>query len=243
MLDLPSSEKVMHGVRMELEDCAFKSLQDVQIFTDQKAAFADNDVIVMLANSMELKADMTRAQLLKENLRVYKETSKILLETKNKDIKVLMVANPANTNCMLLIESLKGSVAPENLTCLTRLDHNRSKFMITMYGFEIFLFLQFGLVSLSAASAAIDHLRNWLVGTEPEDWVSMGVYTDPIYDAIPKGVVFGQPCTAINGNFKVVKGLKIDDFTRKMMQTSANELLAEKQSLDNIKLETAFINR
>uniref|UniRef100_A0A6G3ME28 Malate dehydrogenase, cytoplasmic n=1 Tax=Henneguya salminicola TaxID=69463 RepID=A0A6G3ME28_HENSL len=293
MFDLPRLEKVMAGVKMELEDCAFTALKDVQIFTNPSVAFKNNDIIIMLASFMELSANMVRADLLKSNISLYKEFSEYLKESTNKDVKILMAANPVNSLCLLLIDSLKGFINPTNFTGLCRLDHDRSIHMIahklsvavnhvrkvivwgnhsnTMYPdirfAEVLIDKEWKKVMevlkdkewaknifvptvrgrgldvrkargksscIATSNAIVNHLRNWLVGTEPNDWVSMGIYTDYAYNFIPPGLVYSEPCICSNGSYTVVNDLQIDEFTREMILISAKDLLQERDAIANI---------
>lgn len=289
MLDLPQTENIMHGVRMELEDCAFSTLESIKVFTTDHAekAFSDVDCIVMLANAMELKANMPRAKLLEANLKLYRDIASYF--SKNDKVKILMIANPANTNCTILIDALKSKVPTKNFSCLTRLDHNRSKAMVAIklgistsdvrkmlvwgnHSHTMVPDLRFCEVnikgkwvpalsvldktwvtetfiptvrnrvwaiieargkssSLSASSAGIDHLRDWLIGTPAGDWVSMGVHSEGEYACVPSGLVFGHPCTCEGGEYRIVKGLEIDENTKKMIEITAKELKDEKDSV------------
>lgn len=283
LLDLPQAQQAVKGVMMELDDCAFPLLTEV-VCTDQAdTAFGDAD-IAFLVGAMPRKDGMDRADLLSANGGIFKPQGEALSRSAKRDVKVLVVGNPANTNALIAQRNAK-DLDPKQFTAMTRLDHNRgltqlaqrllvpvtdiTKFTIwgnhsnTQYP-DLFhaevggknahelvgdhdwyentyiptvatrggaIIKARGLSSAaSAANAAIDHVHDWVLGTAAGDWVSMGVYSDGSY-GVPEGIISSFPCTTKDGEWSIVQGLDIDDFSRAKIDASAAELVAERDAV------------
>ena len=278
LLEVPAEgpQKALKGVMMELQDCAFPLLVGMQAHSDPMTAFKDTDY-ALLVGSMPRKAGMERAELLSINGQIFTAQGKALNAVASRNVKVLVVGNPANTNAYIAMKSAPDLPA-QNFTAMLRLDHNRALSQIaektgkpvasieklavwgnhspTMYADYRFATIDGksvkamindedwnrntflptvgkrgaaiiearGLSSAaSAANAAIDHMRDWALGTGGK-WVTMGVPSQGWY-GIPQDVVFGFPVTTENGEYQVVEGLEIDAFS----QESINKTLAELQ--------------
>ena len=278
LLEVPAEgpQKALKGVMMELQDCAFPLLAGMEAHSDPMTAFKDTDY-ALLVGSMPRKAGMERAELLSINGQIFTAQGKALNAVASRNVKVLVVGNPANTNAYIAMKSAPDLPA-QNFTAMLRLDHNRALSQIaektgkpvasieklavwgnhspTMYADYRFATIDGksvkamindedwnrntflptvgkrgaaiiearGLSSAaSAANAAIDHMRDWALGTGGK-WVTMGVPSQGWY-GIPQDVVFGFPVTTENGEYQVVEGLEIDAFS----QESINKTLAELQ--------------
>ena len=287
LLEVPAEgpQKALKGVMMELEDCAFPLLAGLEAHSDPMTAFKDTDY-ALLVGSMPRKAGMERAELLSINGQIFIGQGKALDAVASRNVKVLVVGNPANTNAYIAMKSAPG-LPRENFTAMLRLDHNRALSQIaaktgkpvaeieklcvwgnhspTMYADyrfasidgasvkdaindqvwnkDVFLptvgkrgaaiIAARGLSSAaSAANAAIDHMRDWALGTNGE-WVTMGIPSAGDYE-IPEGVMYGFPVTCANGEYEVVKGLEIDGFSRECMTKTLNELLEEKAAIEHL---------
>ncbi|MDI4658894.1 malate dehydrogenase [Xanthobacter autotrophicus] len=282
LLDLPQAQAAVGGVVMELEDCAFPNLAGVVITDDPKVAFKDIDAAVLVGARPRSKG-MERADLLSANAEIFKVQGKALNEVAKRDVKVLVVGNPANTNAYITAKSAPDLPA-KNITAMLRLDHNRalSQFAAkagiatadiekvavwgnhspTMYADYRFatangkplpelindetwyretllpkvgkrgaaIIEARGLSSAaSAANAAVDHMHDWIHGTAGK-WVSMGVASDGSY-GVPEGIVFGVPAVCTAGEYEVVQGLPMDDFSKSMFEKTLNELLEERDGV------------
>eukprot|EP01018_Ginkgo_biloba_P015462 Gb_05593 [translate_table: standard] len=284
MLDIPPAAEALNGVKMELIDAAFPLLKGVVATTDAVEACTGVSIAVMVGG-FPRKEGMERKDVMSKNVSIYKSQASALERHAAANCKVLVVANPANTNALILKE-FAPSIPEKNVTCLTRLDHNRALGQIserlevpvsdvknaiiwgnhssTQYpdvnhavvvtkegekpvrelvaddawldGEFITTVQQRGAAiikarklssALSAASAACDHIRDWVLGTPKGTWVSMGVYSDGSYD-VPPGLIYSYPVTCENGNWSIVQGLHIDELSRKKMDATANELAEEK---------------
>ncbi|XXG75841.1 hypothetical protein AAC387_Pa08g0326 [Persea americana] len=284
MLDIPPAAEALNGVKMELIDAAFPLLKGVVATTDVVEACTGVNIAVMVGG-FPRKVGMERKDVMSKNVSIYKAQASALEQYAAKDCKVLVVANPANTNALVLKE-FAPSIPEKNITCLTRLDHNRALGQIserlnvevsnvknviiwgnhssTQYpdvnhatvtistgeksvrelvaddqwlnGEFIITVQQRGAAiikarklssALSAASAACDHIHDWVLGTPKGTWVSMGVYSDGSY-GIPAGLIYSFPVTCANGQWSIVQDLKIDKFSRAKMDATANELIEEK---------------
>lgn len=285
LLDLPQGMKAMEGVVMELQDCAFPLLQDI-IFTDKPdVAFKDADYALLVGARPRSKG-MERADLLMANAEIFSVQGKALNDHASRDVKVLVVGNPANTNALITLKNAP-DLNPRNIHAMMRLDHNRALAQlalktntlnkdvknVTIWGNhsaqqypDIFHATVNGkpakdLVDLdwvendfiptvqkrgaaiiearglssaaSAANAAIDHMRDWALGTDGDEWVSMGVYSDGSY-GIPEGVVFGYPCRCKGGDFEVVQGLDINEFSQARIDKVHQELLEEREAVEGL---------
>ncbi|MFG1481121.1 malate dehydrogenase [Xanthobacter sp. V4C-4] len=285
LLDLPQAQGAVGGVVMELEDCAFPNLADVVITSDPKVAFKDIDSAILVGARPRSKG-MERADLLQANAEIFKVQGAALNEVAKRDVKVLVVGNPANTNAYITAKSAPDLPA-RNITAMLRLDHNRAlsqfakkagvlsqdieKLAVwgnhspTMYADYRFATVNGkplpelvndeawyretliptvgkrgaaiiearGLSSAaSAANAAIDHLHDWIHGTDGR-WVSMGVASDGSY-GVPEGIVFGVPAVCANGDYEVVKDLPIDDFSKGKLDNTLKELLEERDGVASL---------
>ncbi|GMN56343.1 hypothetical protein TIFTF001_025461 [Ficus carica] len=284
MLDIEPAAEALKGVKMELIDAAFPLLKGVVATTDVVEACRDVNIAVMIGG-FPRKEGMERKDMMSKNVSIYKAQASALENHAAPDCKVLVVANPANTNALILKE-FAPSIRKKNITCLTRLDHNRALGQIserlavhvgdvknaiiwgnhssTQYpdvnhatvvtsGKEkpvrelvaddqwlknefIATVQQRGAAiikarklssALSAASSACDHIHDWVLGTLKGTWVSMGVYSDGSY-GVPPGIVYSFPVTCEKGEWSIVQGLKIDEFSRAKMDATAQELIEEK---------------
>ena len=281
LLELPldKPQAALKGVMMELEDCAFPLLVGMQGSGDPNVAFKDAD-IAMLVGAKPRGPGMERKDLLLENAKIFIEQGKALDKVASRNVRVLGVGNPANTNAWIAMKSAP-SLPGRNFTAMLRLDHNRAlsqlasrsgrpvgsieKLVVwgnhspTMYPDYRFatsngqplkdiindenwnrtVFLPTvgkrgaaiiearGLSSAaSAANAAIDHIRDWMLGTSGR-WVTMGVPSDGSY-GIPEGIMYGVPVTTTPGEYKRVEGLPIDAFSREKMDATLKELEEER---------------
>jgi malate dehydrogenase len=288
LLEIPDekAQKALAGVIMELDDCAFPLLQTVVPTADPKVAFKDAD-IALLVGARPRGPGMERKDLLEANGKIFGPQGHALSEFSSRDVKVLVVGNPANTNCLICMKNAP-HLKPSNFSAMMRLDHNRSLSQIaqkvrkpvysvrkmTVWGNhsatqypDIFnaevdgtkvwpmindqnwLEKEFiptiqkrgaaiiearGLSSAaSAASAAMDHIRNWLYGTPDGDWVSMGIPSEGSY-GIPEGVIYGYPATCRDGRYHIVKGLEVSDFSKARMQATLKELQEERDSIKQL---------
>jgi malate dehydrogenase len=287
LLEVPAEgpQKALKGVMMEIEDCAFPLLAGMEAHSDPMTAFKDTDY-ALLVGSMPRKAGMERAELLAINGNIFIGQGKALDAVASRDVKVLVVGNPANTNAWIAMKSAP-SLKRENFTAMLRLDHNRALSQIaaktgkavasikklgvwgnhspTMYADYRFatidgksvkdmindqvwnkdVFLPTvgkrgaaiiearGLSSAaSAANAAIDHMRDWALGTNGE-WVTMGVPSNGEY-GIPKDVMFGFPVTTAGGQYKIVEGLPIDAFSQECINKTLAELQGEQDGVKHL---------
>ncbi|XP_077252879.1 malate dehydrogenase 2, cytoplasmic [Tasmannia lanceolata] len=284
MLDIPFAAESLNGVKMELVDAAFSLLKGVVATTDVVEACTGVNIAVMVGG-FPRKEGMERKDVMSKNVSIYKSQASALEKYAAANCKVLVVANPANTNALILKE-FAPSIPEKNITCLTRLDHNRAlgqiserlgvqvsevknaiiwgnhsssqypdvnhatvktssgekpvrelvsdnewlneAFITTVQqrGAAIIKARKFS-SALSAASSACDHIRDWVLGTPEGTWVSMGVYSDGSYN-VPAGLIYSFPVTCRNGEWTIVQGLKIDEFSRKKLDLTAEELSEEK---------------
>lgn len=279
------AQKALQGVMMELDDCAFPLLQGMTAHSDPREAFKDAD-IALLVGARPRGPGMERKDLLEVNAQIFTEQGKALNDAANRDVKVLVVGNPANTNAYIAMKSAPDLPA-KNFTAMLRLDHNRAlsqlaaksdcavadiqKLIVwgnhspTMYPDTRFATVggeslterindddwnrntfiptvgkrgaaiidARGLSSAaSAANAAIDHIRDWVLGSNG-NWVTMGVPSDGSY-GIPEGIVYGVPVTTKNGEYTRVTGLNIDEFSRERMDFTLNELLEERDGVKHL---------
>ena len=287
LLEIPDekAQKALKGVIMELEDCAFPLLAGVVPTGDPEVAFKDADY-ALLVGARPRGPGMERADLLAANAQIFTAQGKALDKVASRDVKVLVVGNPANTNAYIAMKSAP-SLPRENFTAMLRLDHNRAASQIaaktggkvgdikkltvwgnhspTMYADYRFatidgksvkdaindqvwnadVFLPTvgkrgaaiiearGLSSAaSAANAAIDHMRDWALGSKGE-WVTMGVPSNGEY-GIPKDVIFGFPVTTENGKYKIVEGLDIDAFSQERIDKTLAELQGEQDGVKHL---------
>jgi len=284
LLDITPMMGVLQGVVMEIEDTSLPLVKGVVPTDSEEAAFKDVDV-ALFVGAMPRKEGMERKDLLSANVKIFKSQGTALDKFAKKSVKVLVVGNPANTNCYILAHYAP-SIPRENFTCLTRLDHNRAKAQIalrlkvspdavknvtiwgnhsstqfpdvrsatvTVNGKETPVYeavkddnwLKNDFVSavqkrgaaviaarklssaMSAAKAICDHMHDWWHGTKGNESVSVGVISDGSYD-VEKGLVFSYPVQIKNGKISIVQGLKIDDWSREMLDKTQKELVEEK---------------
>lgn len=283
LIEIPPALDMLKGVVMELEDAAFPLLAGIVATTDLEEGFKDADY-AMLVGARPRGPGMERADLLSANGQIFGPQGKALNAVASRDVKVLVVGNPANTNA-LIAQANAPDLPPENFTAMTRLDHNRALAQLasktgmhhthirqmTIWGNhsstqypDIHHCLVGGKPALdltdqtwyesdfiptvqqrgaaiikargassaaSAASAAIDHIRDWALGTPGDDWVSMAVPSDGSYGIAP-GVIYSFPCTCEAGQWKIVQGLEINDFSRARMEATDKELREERAAVE-----------
>jgi len=287
LLELPieKAQKALKGVMMELEDCAFPLLADMIGTDDPKVAFKDAQQ-ALLVGAKPRGPGMERKDLLLENAKIFIEQGKALDAVAARDLKLIVVGNPANTNALIAMNAAP-SLPQTAFTSMMRLDHNRAMSMLasktgqavdsvekmviwgnhspTMYPDIRFctvggkaapalvnddawykneyipkvgkrgaaIIEARGLSSAaSAANAAIDHMRDWNLGSNGK-WVTMGVVSDGSY-SIPAGMIYGMPCTCTNGKWEIVKGLEIDAFSRQKMDATLKELQEERDGVKGL---------
>jgi malate dehydrogenase len=286
LLEIPDekAQKGLKGVMMELDDCAFPLLAGMDAHSDPVAAFKDTDIAV-LVGARPRGPGMERKDLLAANAQIFTAQGKALDQSASRNVKVLVVGNPANTNAYIAMKSAP-SLPNGNFTAMLRLDHNRAlsqlaaktgrpvssieKMIVwgnhspTMYPDLRFATIggqpaapmvdqawyrdtymptvgkrgaaiieARGLSSAaSAANAAIDHIRDWVLGTNGR-WVTMGVPSDGSY-GVPEEIIYGVPCTCAGGKYEVVKGLAIDEFSRGKMDNTLKELLEERDGVKHL---------
>jgi malate dehydrogenase len=282
LLEIPQAMGALEGVAMELVDCAFPLLANLDLHDQPGEAF-DGANIGLLVGSRPRTKGMERAELLSENGKIFTVQGKALNDSAAEDIKVLVVGNPANTNCLIAMNNAK-DIPRERFTAMLRLDHNRAIAQLanklevpvtditqmgvwgnhspTMYP-DLFHAHVAGKIAAgvvddqewiendflpnvgkrgaaiieargassaaSAASAAIDHVHDWVAGTNG-GWVSMGIASDGSYD-VPEGLISGFPCTCENGEYTIVQGLDIDAFSREKIDASIAELVSERDTV------------
>jgi malate dehydrogenase len=279
LLEIPQAMGALEGVAMELDDCAFEQLQSVVVTDRTEIAFRDAD-FALLVGARPRGPGMERKDLLLANAQIFSAQGRALNEVARRNVKVLVVGNPANTNALIARENAK-DLDPRNFTAMTRLDHNRAraqlaaktgKSLSAVTGVIIWgnhSATQFpdlahakvakkaalSVVSrewyerdfipkvqqrgaaiikargassaASAASAAIDHVRDWAHGTPGKDWVSMAVASDGSY-GIKEGVVYSYPVRCKKGKYEIVRGLTVDEFARARLDATDDELREER---------------
>jgi malate dehydrogenase len=282
LLEIPPAMGALEGVAMELIDCAFPLLSGLDLHDHPADAF-DGTNVALLVGSRPRTKGMERAELLSANGEIFTVQGKALGDVAASDVKVLVVGNPANTNCLIAMNNAP-DIPRERFTSMMRLDHNRAVAQLaaklgvpvteisrmgvwgnhspTMYPnlehAQVGGRVAAGVVddqawieneflpnvgkrgaaiieargassAASAANAAIGHVRDWVAGTDGE-WVSMGVPSDGSY-GIPEGLITGFPCTCAGGEWSIVEGLEIDDFSRRMIDASVAELVGERDTV------------
>ncbi|MGA9470286.1 MAG: malate dehydrogenase [Candidatus Macondimonas sp.] len=282
LLEVPQAQEILKGVVMELNDCAFPLLTEV-IATDRpEEAFKDADY-ALLVGARPRGPGMERKDLLEANAQIFSVQGKAMDQHASRDIRVLVVGNPANTNALIAASNAK-SLDRRQFTAMTRLDHNRALHQIaaklgthvndvrrvtiwgnhsstqypdlhhatvggkpalaqvdaTWYAEEFIPVVQQRGAAIikargsssaaSAASAALDHMRTWTLGTAEGDWVSMSIPSDGSY-GIPEGVVYSYPVTCRDGQYQIVQGLEINAFSRERMTATYQELNEEREGV------------
>ena len=285
LLEITPALDALKGVVMELDDCAFPTLAGTVATDDANVAFKDSDY-ALLVGARPRGPGMERNDLLQANAAIFSVQGKALNDHASRDVKVLVVGNPANTNA-LIAQANAPDLDPRNFTAMTRLDHNRAMAQLaaktgshvndikcmtiwgnhsaTQYpdishatvagkaaselvdqdwlaGEFIPVVQQRGAAIIkargassaaSAASAAIDHVRDWALGSPGEAWVSMGVPADGSYGIEP-GVVYSYPVRCSGGDYEIVQGLDIDEFSRERMDATAAELREERAAIEEL---------
>ncbi len=287
LLEIPDekAQNALKGVIMELDDCAFPLLAGIEAHSDPVAAFKNTDY-ALLVGARPRGPGMERSDLLAANAQIFTAQGKALNASASRNVKVLVVGNPANTNAYIAMKSAPDLPA-KNFTAMLRLDHNRAASQIaaktgkpvssieklvvwgnhspTMYADYRFATIAGQSVkaminddvwnkdtflptvgkrgaaiiaargvssAASAANAAIDHMRDWALGTGGK-WVTMGVPSNGEY-GIPKGVVFGYPVTTAGGEYKIVAGLEIDAFSQERVNITLKELTEEQDGVKHL---------
>ena len=285
LLDITPAMDALGGVKMELDDCAFPLLTDVICTDDPEVAFKDCDY-ALLVGARPRGPGMERKDLLEANAAIFGVQGKAINNVASRDIKVLVVGNPANTNA-LITQRNAPDINPRQFTAMTRLDHNRAKTQLaqksgttvndirqmTIWGNHSatqYPDLHHALISdapatadldmdwyanefiptvqqrgaaiieargassaASAANAAIDHMRSWALGSPDNDWISMGVISDGSYGIEP-GLIYSFPCRCSGGDWEIVEGLDISDFSRDKMDATAQELTEERDAVAHL---------
>jgi len=285
LLEITPALPTLQGVVMELNDCAFPTLNRVVGTDDARVAFKDCHA-ALLVGARPRGPGMERKDLLLANAQIFSAQGKALDEVAAREVRVLVVGNPANTNALIAMKNAP-SLKAQSFTAMTRLDHNRALSQLaekagahvndiqkmTIWGNHsatqypdlnhcfvkgqaarslveadwiettfIPTVQQRGAAIIkargassaaSAASAAIDHLRDWFRGSAQGDWVSMGIPADGSY-GIPEGVIYSYPVLCRGGHYEIVQGLAIDEFSRRRMDASHQELLEERDGVKDL---------
>ena len=285
LLEIPPALPALHGVVMELDDCAFSTLAGIVATDDPDVAFKDSDY-ALLVGARPRGPGMERKDLLEANAAIFSVQGKAMNNHANRDIKVLVVGNPANTNA-LIASSNAPDIDAGNFTAMTRLDHNRAMAQLatktnshvndiscmTIWGNhsatqypdinyasvdgksakdlvdQDWLENEFIPVvqkrgaaiieargassAASAASAAIDHMHDWALGTPDGDWVSMAIPADGSYGVEP-GIIYSYPVRCNGGRYEIVQDLSIDDFSRARMDATEAELREERTAIEEL---------
>ena len=285
LLEIPPALGALRGVEMELRDCAFDTLFDVISTDDPNVAFRDTD-FALLVGAKPRGPGMERKDLLLENAKIFSVQGKALNANASRDVKVLVVGNPANTNALIALSNAP-DIPATNFTAMTRLDHNRAlsqlaakteskvaeirrmaiwgnhsatqypdishaliggqaaaelvdrhwvenDFIPTVQQRGAAIIKARGASSAaSAASSAIDHVHDWVAGTPTDDWVSMAVPSDGSY-GIAEGVIYSFPVRCSGGQYEIVTGLDIDDFSRSRMDATDAELREERAGVEDL---------
>jgi malate dehydrogenase len=285
LLEIPPALTALNGVVMELKDCAFSTLVGVVATDDPDTAFKDSDY-ALLVGARPRGPGMERKDLLQANAAIFSTQGKAINGFASRDIRVLVVGNPANTNA-LIASSNAPDIDAKNFTAMTRLDHNRAMAQLaqktdshvtdircmTIWGNHsatqypdvnhatvngqdvsglvdqtwladdfIPVVQQRGAAIIeargassaaSAASAAIDHMRDWALGTAGDDWTSMAIPADGSYGVEP-GIVYSYPVRCNSGAYEIVQGLEISDFSRARMDATETELREERAAIEEL---------
>jgi len=285
LLEIPPALPALQGVEMELDDCAFATLAGIVATDDPNVAFKDADY-ALLVGARPRGPGMERNDLLEANAAIFSVQGKAMNDHASRDIKVLVVGNPANTNS-LIAQANAPDLNPNNFTAMTRLDHNRAMAQLaaktdshvndikcmsiwgnhsatqypdvnhaTVNGKNAADIVDQGWLTdefipvvqqrgaaiikargassaASAASAAIDHMHDWVLGTPDGDWVSMAIPADGSYGIEP-GIIYSYPVRCSGGNYEIVQGLDIDDFSRDRMDRTEAELREERAAIEEL---------
>ncbi len=287
LLEITPALKALNGVVMELRDCAFPLLHDIVVTDDPMVAFKDADY-ALLVGAMPRKAGMERGDLLSANGGIFKPQGEAINAVAKRDIKVVVVGNPANTNALIAQQNAP-DIDPKQFTALVRLDHNRAISQLaektggavkdiknvtiwgnhsstqypdlsqttvnghpaldqvdrTWYETEYIptvakrgaaiIEARGASSAASAAGAAIDHIRDWALGTPEGEWTSMAIPSDGSY-GVPEGLIYGFPVRVKDGKYEIVQGLEISDFSRARMDATAKELQEERDEVRKLGL-------
>jgi malate dehydrogenase len=285
LLEIPPALPALQGVVMELDDCAFDTLAGIVATDDANVAFKDSDY-ALLVGARPRGPGMERKDLLEANAQIFSVQGKAINDHASRDIRVLVVGNPANTNA-LIASSNAPDISPAQFTAMTRLDHNRAiaqlaaktgKHVSDVRGMTIWgnhsatqypdihhatvagtaatdlvdeawladdfipTVQQRGAAIInargassaaSAASAAIDHMHDWALGTNGDDWVSMGIPADGSY-GIAEGVIYSYPVRCKDGGYEIVQGLEVNEFSRERMAATEVELREERAAIESL---------
>ena len=285
MLEIPPALPALQGVAMELDDCAFDTLAGIVATDDVNVAFKDTDY-ALLVGARPRGPGMERNDLLEANAAIFSVQGKAINDQASRNIKVLVVGNPANTNA-LIASSNAPDIDPANFTAMTRLDHNRAaaqlsaksgspvtdirqmiiwgnhsatqypdihhatvagtaatdlvdndwlanEFIPTVQQRGAAIIKARGASSAaSAASAAIDHMHDWALGTPADDWVSMAIPSDGSYEVAP-GIIYSFPVRCRGGAYEIVQDLEIRNFSRERMQATEQELREERAAIESL---------
>lgn len=285
LLEIPQSMSSLSGVGMELEDCAFPLLHDIVMTDNPEIGFRGTDYAILIGAKPRSKG-MERKDLITENAKIFSHQGKVINDHASRDVKVLVVGNPANTNA-LIAASNAPDLDKHQFTAMTRLDHNRAIGQlagktnslvadikrVTVWGnhsmtqfphidnCEIAGKPVYDLVSqdwaidhfiprvqrrgaeiiearglssaASAADAIVDHMHDWALGTPEGDWVSMAIPSDGSY-GIEEGLVYSYPVTCQDGNYEIVQGLDLDEFSVSRLKASQKELLEERAIIQDL---------
>ncbi len=283
LLEMPVALEALKGVAMEIDDCAYPLLQDIIISDDLKVTFTDVDY-ALLVGATPRGPGMERNDLLRVNGDIFTKQGKALNDYASRDVKVLVVGNPANTNAYIAMKSAP-DLNPRNFTAMTRLDHNRAlsqlaaktgsrvtdiknmviwgnhsatqypdishttiagkaakdlvdqdwivnDFIPTVQQRGAAIIKARGKSSAASAGyAALEHMRDWALGTD--EWVSMGIPSDGSY-GIPEGLMYSFPVTIKNGEYSIVQGLSIDEFSQARMDATQKELEEERAAVADL---------
>jgi malate dehydrogenase len=288
LLEIPPAMDALRGVAMELDDCAFPLLAGVIQTDDAAEAFSDVEIALLVGSRPRTKG-MERKDLLEANGAIFTVQGKALAESASDDVRILVVGNPANTNCLIAMNNAPG-VPRQRFTAMTRLDHNRAKAQLaaklgvtvnevthmTIWGNhsatqypDLFHCHVNGKIAAdevgdqawiedtfiptvqqrgaaiieargsssaaSAANAAVDHVRSWMLGTPEGDWVSMAVCSDGSY-GVPEGLLSSFPVTCAGGEWSIVQDLEIDEFSRGRIDATVAELIQERDTVADLGL-------
>lgn len=285
LLEIPPAMKALEGVVMEIDDCAFPLVAGIEATDDPNVAFKDTDY-GMLVGARPRGPGMERSDLLEANGGIFKVQGKAINDNASRDIKVVVVGNPANTNAWTC-KNCAPDINPGQFTAMTRLDHNRAMAQlaqkagstvadikrVTIWGNhsttqypDLHHATVGGAAALdnidqqwyqeqyipsvakrgaaiidargassaaSAANAALEHMRDWVLGTPEGDWTSMGIPSDGSY-GIEEGLVYSFPVTTNNGQYEIVQGLELNDFSRAKMQATEEELKEEAAAIRKV---------
>ncbi|KAJ1472138.1 malate dehydrogenase, cytoplasmic [Baffinella frigidus] len=233
-LNIEGVQTALNGVKMEIEDATYPLVKGVVGTGDAKEAFTGADAVIMLG-AFPRKDGMERKDLLAKNCGIFKEQGEYLNTVASKTVKVLVVGNPANTNCLTAM-TCATNIPKENFSALTRLDHNRAFAQLAIKASvpleEVSGPIIWG--NHSATQAISDHMHDWVLGTPAGKHVSMAVDSTGNKYGVADGLIYSFPVTCAGGKWTIVDGLSIDDFSREKMKATENELLEEKADVTEL---------